>query len=136
MANLSMPSKILNQMACGRPLIAVTAPQTALGLLISEKRCGVVVAPGNADLLAMAVLNLAGSFSMAPSMGAAARDYIVKEADRKTLFSSVQRFLDRAGHSDAERFREYASKRVMDVSLALLGFLVSSPFWFLIPLAV
>ena len=36
MADLSMPSKILNQMACGRPLIAVTSPQTALGLLIAE----------------------------------------------------------------------------------------------------
>jgi lipopolysaccharide/colanic/teichoic acid biosynthesis glycosyltransferase len=136
MANLSMPSKILNQMACGRPVIAVTAPQTALGLMVAEKKCGVVVPPGNADLLAMAALNLSGSFTMAPSMGAAARTYVEKEFDRTTLLSRVPELLEHALRSDAARYRDYALKRALDVALALGGFLVSSPFWILIPLAI
>jgi colanic acid biosynthesis glycosyl transferase WcaI len=136
MANLSMPSKILNLMACGRPLIAVTAPQTALGLLVAEKKCGVVVPPGNAELLALAVLNLCGSFTMAPAMGAAARDYIEKEADRRRLLAVVPELLDRTRRSDAAGYRDYALKRPLDIGLALLGFLVSSPFWLIIPLAV
>jgi len=136
MANLSMPSKILNQMACGRPLIAVTAPQTALGLLVAERKCGVVVPPGNADLLALAALNLSGSFTMAPSMGAAARSYIEKEVDRRHLLSVVPDLLNRALHSDASAYRDYALKRLLDTGLAVLGFLISSPFWLLIPLAI
>jgi len=136
MANLSMPSKILNQMACGRPLIVVTAPQTALGLLIAEKKCGVVVPPGNADLLALAALNLSGSFTMAPSMGAAAREYIEKEVDRRHLLSVVPELLNRTLHSDAAGYRDYALKRALDIGLALAGFLVSSPLWVLIPLAI
>jgi len=115
MANLSMPSKILNLMACGRPLIAVTAPQTALGLLVAEKKCGVVVTPGNADLLALAVLNLSGSFTMAPSMGAAAREYIEKEADRRRLLCAVPELLERVLRSDASGYREYALKRIFDI---------------------
>jgi len=136
MANLSMPSKILNQMACGRPLIAVTSPQTALGLLVIEKKCGVVVPPGNADLLALAALNLSGSFTMAPSMGVAAREYIEKEVDRRHLLSVVPELLERTLHSDAAVYRDYALKRILDIGLALLGFMVSSPFWILIPLAI
>jgi colanic acid biosynthesis glycosyl transferase WcaI len=136
MANLSMPSKILNQMACGRPLIAVTSPQTALGLLIAEKKCGVVVPPGNIDLLALAALNLSGSFTMAPSMGANAREYVEKEVDRRPLLSIVPDLLDRTRGSDADAFRDYALKRFLDIVLALAGFVVSSPLWVLIPLAI
>jgi lipopolysaccharide/colanic/teichoic acid biosynthesis glycosyltransferase len=131
-----MPSKILNQMSCGRPLIAVTAPQTALGLLVSQTGCGVVVPPGNAQLLALAVLNLSGSSAMRSTMGNAAREYVEKEADRERLLARVPELLDRTLHSDAEHYRDYALKRVLDVGLALLGFLVSSPFWLLIPLAI
>ena len=136
MANLSMPSKILNQMACGRPMIAVTAPQTALGLLIAERKCGLVVPPGNSDLLAMAVLNLSGSFTMAPTMGMAAREYVEKEFDRGRLLARVPELLDRALHSDASLYRDYVLKRALDVVLALAGFMVSSPLWVFIPLAI
>ena len=136
MANLSMPSKILNQMACGRPLIAVTAPQTALGLLVAEQKCGVVVPPGNADLLAMAVLNLSGSFTLAPALGAAARRYVEKEVDRRHLLSWVPELLERAHRSDAASYREYALKRGLDIALALAGFAVALPFWIVIPIAI
>jgi lipopolysaccharide/colanic/teichoic acid biosynthesis glycosyltransferase len=84
----------------------------------------------------MAALNLSGSFTMAPSMGAAAREHVEKEFDRTKLLSRVPGLLRQVLNSDAPHYRDYALKRGLDMVLALAGFMVSSPLWILIPLAI
>ncbi|MFA5976296.1 MAG: WcaI family glycosyltransferase [Elusimicrobiota bacterium] len=136
MADLSLSSKILNQMACGRPLIAVSSPETALSRLVKETEAGVVVSPGNAQLLEMAILELASAPERVAAMGKAARTHIEKEASRDRLLATVPGLLEQTLRSDAELFREYPLKRCLDIVLAMAGFVVSLPFWLVIPLAI
>ena len=137
MANLSMPSKILNQMACGRPVLAVTAPGTALAHLISKTGAGVVLPPSNADLLAMTVLNLKNSPDRLARMGQAARQYILEEAAAAQLLKRIPQFLRQATTvTSSTGPSEYRLKRILDIVLAAAGFVVSSPLWVLVPLII
>lgn len=52
------PSKIFSAMAAGRPLVACAAIDTDLAATIAESRAGIVVPPGDAELLARAIEDL------------------------------------------------------------------------------
>jgi colanic acid biosynthesis glycosyl transferase WcaI len=136
MANLSMPSKIWNQMACGRPLVAVTSPETALAQTLTETSAGRVVSPGNADVLAMTILDLRSAPEKLQAMGEAARRHVCETASKEKILAGVPLFLSRAVAPRNPPYREYRLKRALDIALALAGFLVSSPLWLLIPILV
>ena len=54
-AQTSLPSKIFNIMASGRPVLAVSPPDSEIARLISEGECGFNVPPGQPDLLAQVI---------------------------------------------------------------------------------
>jgi lipopolysaccharide/colanic/teichoic acid biosynthesis glycosyltransferase len=128
-----MPSKILNQMACGRAVLAVTAPGTALARILEETGAGVILPPSNAELLAMTVLNLKNSPDRLERMGQAGRQYILDHAASASLFQSLPAFLAKAVRERPAEYQEYFLKRPLDILLAAAGFIVSSPLWLLIP---
>jgi len=56
MAGVSVPSRMYNAMAAGKPLIGVTDADSALALVIREESIGWVVPPGDAAALEQAVV--------------------------------------------------------------------------------
>lgn len=70
-ADLVLPSKLVNMLASGRPVIATAAPQTALGQEVSG--CGRLVPPGDAAALAREVEALLDNAPERARLGAAAR---------------------------------------------------------------
>jgi glycosyltransferase involved in cell wall biosynthesis len=60
-AGVSVPSRFYNLLAIGRPVILVSEPDAEAALTVVEHDVGWVVAPGNADELANAVVHAASS---------------------------------------------------------------------------
>jgi colanic acid biosynthesis glycosyl transferase WcaI len=60
-AGVSVPSRFYNLLAIGRPVILVSEPDAEAALTVVEHDVGWVVAPGNADELANAVVHAANS---------------------------------------------------------------------------
>ena len=72
----SVPSKSLDMMACGRPILA-NAPVTGdLAVLIRDAGCGVVVEPEQPEALASAILRLFSDEDSTRAMGESGRTYL------------------------------------------------------------
>lgn len=72
-ADLVMPSKLTGMLASGRPVVATAAPQTQVGRVVPGR--GVCVAPGDAEALAAAVIELADDPARRQELGLHARAY-------------------------------------------------------------
>lgn len=70
-ADLVLPSKLVNMLASGRPVVATAAPGT--GLRREVEGCGIVTAPGDADRFAEAIVRLIDDRDARDAFGAAAR---------------------------------------------------------------
>ncbi len=75
----SMPSKVYEIMACGRPLLATADPASDVVRLVRETECGLAVRPGDAHALAETVLTLYRDPQLRKAMGCRGR----REAETK-----------------------------------------------------
>lgn len=82
-ADLVLPSKLTNMLASGRPTIATTEADTALGQEVEN--CGVVVPPGDAVRLANALESLIAAPQKRAEMGAAARQRAIERWDMDAI---------------------------------------------------
>jgi colanic acid biosynthesis glycosyl transferase WcaI len=73
MAGVSVPSRMYNVMAAGKPMIAVTDPDSELALVVREEDIGWVVSPGDIDGLRMAILEAKADPNLLVQMGKRAR---------------------------------------------------------------
>ncbi|HEX9984122.1 MAG TPA: glycosyltransferase family 4 protein [Thermoanaerobaculia bacterium] len=71
---LIVPSKFYGIVAVARPVIFIGAADGELARLVDEHRCGVVVAPGDAEALASAIRSLAADRAATAEMGRRGRD--------------------------------------------------------------
>jgi len=76
-----IPTKMLEFMSCGRPLVAGVEGEAAD--LINRARGGICVTPGDAQGLADAVRLLRGSDRMREQMGHDARQFVARELSRE-----------------------------------------------------
>ena len=76
-----IPTKLLEYMACARPVIAAVDGQTRQ--IVEEARAGIFVEPEDAQALAQAVCSLAFNADERRRMGLSARQYIVANFSRK-----------------------------------------------------
>lgn len=83
----SMPSKIYEAMASGRPLLVSAEPDTDLSALVEDTGCGVCVPPGAPSRLAEAMVELANGAGARRAMGEAGR----REAERRYSSKAVSR---------------------------------------------
>ena len=102
----SVPSKVLNYLCAGRPVLALLPADNAVAHMIEAAQAGLVVDPGNADE-ASAVLNqLLTDSNIRQKMGASARRYAEQAFDVEAvgdLFDSVFRAVyDRRAHSQKQ----------------------------------
>ncbi len=83
MAGVSVPSRMYNMMAAGRPIIAVTDSDSELAEVVREEEIGWVVAPGDSVGLAQAILqarqNPAALRAMGERAAVAARTKYTRE---------------------------------------------------------
>ncbi len=55
MQGISVPSRMYNTMAVGKPIIAITEPDSELAYVVAEERIGWIVPPGNVAALKQAI---------------------------------------------------------------------------------
>ena len=77
----SVPSKVLNYLCAGRPVLALLPPDNAVARMVEAAEAGLVVAPGDADAAAAALRSLLASPATRAAMGTAARRYAERTFD-------------------------------------------------------
>ncbi len=90
-ADLMMPSKLTGMLASGRPVIATAVAGTQVHEVVSQ--CGVVVPPGDAQALALAIQRLTSDPAARHSLGEAARNYAVDKIDSARILLEFERAL-------------------------------------------
>lgn len=83
--NIVLPSKLLNIMASGRPVIATAEPDSELGRTINTANCGLLVEPENADELAKAIIYFKDHLQKASESGTNGRYYMQKHFTKKQI---------------------------------------------------
>ena len=73
MAGVSVPSRLYNALASGRPVVAVADPETELARVVREEEAGWIVAPGRPGALAEILREVAGRPEEVRLRGQAAR---------------------------------------------------------------
>jgi colanic acid biosynthesis glycosyl transferase WcaI len=76
-----IPTKMLEFMACGRPVVAAVEGEAAR--LLQAADAGVCVRPGDANAVIEAILSLKRNPPLREQLGERARDFIVKELTRE-----------------------------------------------------
>ena len=106
-AGLVMPSKLLNIMAVGRPVIVTAEFGTDLANMVNESRGGLVVEPESPTALAHALEQLMSNRQQREDCGDAARNYILSRytIDRvvETFARSVSTIVHRHQRGRSER---------------------------------
>jgi len=86
----SLPSKVFNIMASGRPVLAIALPQSDLAKLIRKYSCGIAVEPGNLDQLKQALIELkARSQQKSDLLGSNGRKALIEHFSR---VMTIQKF--------------------------------------------
>jgi len=73
MTGISVPSRMYNVMAAGRPILAVAEPDSELARVILEERIGWIVPPSNPEALLLAIVEARSDPDRLRQMGARAR---------------------------------------------------------------
>jgi glycosyltransferase involved in cell wall biosynthesis len=77
-----VPSRLYGVLAVARPVIVAADAESETAQLVQSVGCGIVVTPGEPELLAAAIRSARnGEFDL-DAMGAAGREYVVANADR------------------------------------------------------
>ena len=81
----AVPSKVYRIMACARPVLASTAPESDLASLIDKVDCGIIVEGGSHHQLAEAILWASKKPEQLRAMGEAGRAHVVECYSRKAI---------------------------------------------------
>lgn len=87
-ADLVMPSKLINMVASGRPVVAGANPGTEIFEVASA--CGVVVEPENPSAMAQAVIDLANNPGERRRLGRVARAYATRNMNHDSILRNFE----------------------------------------------
>jgi colanic acid biosynthesis glycosyl transferase WcaI len=93
-ASYSMPSKVYEIMASGRPLLASADPGSDIWNLITAAGAGICVEPEDAGRLAEAILRLYGRRDLGEEMGRCGREYAVSHYTKGSVVEQYRCLLD------------------------------------------
>jgi colanic acid biosynthesis glycosyl transferase WcaI len=88
MAGVSVPSRMYNIMAAGKPIIAVVEEMAELSLVVDEERIGWVVAPGHVDQIVKSILTARSNQALLAEMGQRARNASVSKYSFNQVLSA------------------------------------------------
>ena len=83
--NAFFPYKLLSSCAAGKPVLAICDLDSELAQIVRTNRCGEVVPPGNAQVLAQMLDALSNDRARLQSMGVAAREFAEEFNQKKVL---------------------------------------------------
>lgn len=81
----AIPSKVYRIMACARPVLAMTKPNSDLAELVTKAKCGYVVKSGSAESLAEVIVKASKKPDLLYSMGKSGRNYVEKYYTREAI---------------------------------------------------
>lgn len=84
-ASVAVPSKVYRIMACARPVLASTVPESDLANLVSETSCGVIANAGDPHSLADVILAASHSVDKLKAMGEAGRKHVSQYYSRQAI---------------------------------------------------
>jgi colanic acid biosynthesis glycosyl transferase WcaI len=91
---LIVPSKLYGIAAAGRPIIAVTARDGEVARLVRRHDCGIVVEPGDGELLADTIRRLRADPTQLAEMGHRARAMLDGDFTRRHAFERWRRVIE------------------------------------------
>jgi len=91
---MSVPSKLYNFLAAGRPVLGLAPPDSEVATLIRGTRCGDVVPPDDIPGIGEAVLQLKGDPDARREMASNARRYVVDNFARKMITDRYEALLE------------------------------------------
>jgi colanic acid biosynthesis glycosyl transferase WcaI len=92
-AGANLPSKIASYLASGRPVVASIQPETPAAELLRASGAAVLVEPEDPVALAAAVRRLAAEPELRAALGAAGRNFALRELSRERLLPRFERVL-------------------------------------------
>lgn len=94
-AEMSLPSKLTSYCAAGRPIVAAVHPAGATANVIRETGAGILVPPGNPELLNGAVLRVRDDPDFAARLGENGLSYSRKNHSQSAAMAAYDEWLDR-----------------------------------------
>jgi glycosyltransferase involved in cell wall biosynthesis len=94
MAGVSVPSRMYNSMAAGKPIIAVADAESELARVVTEEAIGVVVPPGDVAQLVATIQRLAADPITLHEMGTRARAVVIEKYSLPHTISTYARLID------------------------------------------
>lgn len=88
-----IPTKMLEFMSCARPVILAVEGQAQQ--IVEGAGCGLVIAPENAEALAVAIHRLAGDPEFGNALGQKGRSYILRNFSRRATAEHYARLIER-----------------------------------------
>jgi colanic acid biosynthesis glycosyl transferase WcaI len=101
-SQMSVPSKLYNFLAAGRPILGLAPPDSEVAALIRGNRCGDVVPPDDIAGIGKAILKLKGEPEVRREMASSARRYVVGNFARTMImdrYESLLKSLSRTGNA-------------------------------------
>lgn len=92
-ARFSLPGKVFNIMASGRPILAVCPEDSEVSELVGQYDCGINIIPGDANRLGMAVQALKAEPERLAQMGSNGRFALETVFSRQVCVDSYERLL-------------------------------------------
>jgi glycosyltransferase involved in cell wall biosynthesis len=89
-----VPSRVYGVLAAGRPVLVAADADSETAQLVESVGCGVVIPPGQPDLLAATIRDLRDRRDELDEMGRRGREYAVREADRSVAIERYRALLD------------------------------------------
>ena len=100
MSGVSVPSRLYNILAAGKPVLAVADADSELARVVLEEQAGLVVPPTDAAALARAVVELASAPDLRRAMGKRARQVAEQKYSRRQV---IDAFRSLFGETAAEK---------------------------------
>jgi colanic acid biosynthesis glycosyl transferase WcaI len=92
-SQLSVPSKLYNFMAAGRPVLGLASPDSEVAAILRDNECGLVAAPDGAEAVAEAVRALARSPERRRFLGEKAREHVVRHFAKDKILGAYDDLL-------------------------------------------
>jgi colanic acid biosynthesis glycosyl transferase WcaI len=96
-SQISVPSKLYNFMAVGRPILGLTTPDSEVAAIIRDTESGRIAPPDESEAIAGAVMELKRLPESRARSAANARSYVVANFDKKMILDKYDELIGRIG---------------------------------------
>ncbi|NMC14134.1 MAG: glycosyltransferase family 4 protein [Chloroflexi bacterium] len=94
MEGISVPSRMYNVMAAGKPILAITNPYSEVASVIKEESIGWIVPPNSLDQLYTTILKISQNREIIKEMGIRARNAVVKRYSQKMAVEAYLKLVE------------------------------------------